>query len=163
LSWSRTGRTTYLTAVVTIGIEAADNRHREEDQVTLTRDDLQHWLDRYGDAWRTYDAQAIGDLFAENATYRYRPYDPAITGRDAIVADWRADQDAPGSWTAHYEPYAIDGDRAVAIGETRYTNPDGSLRDLYFNLWALRFDGDGRCADFVEYYNELPEQLKAGR
>ena len=28
------------------------------------------WLNRYIDAWRSYDPQAIGDLFTEGATYR---------------------------------------------------------------------------------------------
>ena len=138
--------------------------------MTVTRDAVQQWLDRYVDAWRTYDPKAIGELFAENATYRYHPYDPeAVIGREAIVRDWTepsgaaSSRDDPDSWTAHYEPYAIDGDRAVAVGESRYTNPDGSLRDLYFNLWTLRFDDAGRCVDFVEYFMELPERLKASR
>ena len=90
----------------------------------MTRDDVQRWLDRYVDAWRTYEVEAIGDLFAADATYRYHPYDDeAVVGREAIVADWRDNQDEPGSWSAHYEPWAIDGDRAVAIGESRYTEP----------------------------------------
>ncbi len=138
--------------------------------MSVTHEGVQGWLDRYVDAWRTYDPQAIGDLFAENATYRYHPYDPeAVTGREAIVQAWTepsgdaSSRDDPGSWTAQYEPYAIDGDRAVAIGESRYTNPDGSLRDLYFNLWTLRFDDEGRCTEFVEYFMELPERLKASR
>ena len=131
--------------------------------MSVTHDDVQRWLDRYVDAWRSYDAEAIGDLFSADASYRYHPYDEALVGRDAIVADWRDAQDAPGSWSAHYAPYAVDGDRAVAIGESRYTNDDGSLRDLYFNLWTLRFDGEGRCAEFVEYFMALPDKLKAGR
>jgi hypothetical protein len=130
----------------------------------MTRDDVQRWLDRYVDAWRTYDVATIGDLFAAEATYRYHPYDEdAVVGREAIVADWREDQDAPGSWSAHYEPYAVDGDRAVAIGESRYLNEDGSLRTLFFNNWLLRFDDDGRCVEFVEYFMELPDALRAGR
>ena len=132
--------------------------------MTVFRDDVQVWLDRYVEAWQSYDADAIGQLFADDATYRYHPYDEdAVVGRAAIVADWRENQDAPGSWTAHYEPYAVEGDRAVAIGESRYTNPDGSLRDLYFNLWTLRFDDAGRCTEFVEYFMALPDKLKPGR
>ena len=41
----------------------------------MTRDDVQRWLDRYVDAWRTYDVAAIGGLFAADASYRYHPYD----------------------------------------------------------------------------------------
>ncbi len=95
----------------------------------MTHDDVQGWLDRYVEAWHSYDPAAIGDLFAEDATYRYHAYDPEpVAGRDAIVADWLDGQDAPGSWEAHYEPFAVEGERAVAVGESRYLKPDGSQR-----------------------------------
>jgi hypothetical protein len=127
----------------------------------MTRDDVQRWLDAYVEAWRTYDAAAIGDLFSEGASYAYQPYRAPTVGRDAIVADWLDEQDPAGSWAARYEPYAVDGDRAVAVGESRYLNPDGTLRTLYYNVWLLRFDADGRCSEFVEYWRELPEDQRA--
>ena len=82
-------------------------------------------------------------------------------GREAIVADWRADRDEPGfAGTAHYEPYAIEGDRAVAIGESRYTNAQmARCATLYYNLWTLRFDDEGQCTDYVEYFMQLPDRL----
>ena len=133
----------------------------------MTHDDVQRWLDRYVAAWMTYDPAAIGDLFAEEATYRYHPWDEEpVRGRDEIVRAWVAPEgnesgrDDPDSWTAHYDVWAVEGDRAAAIGESRYTNPDGSFRDLYYNFWALRFDQHGRCVDFVEYYMELPDRLR---
>lgn len=46
------------------------------------------------------------------------------------------------------------------IGESRYTKPDGTLRDLYFNSWTLEFDDQGRCVGFVEYFMQLPERVK---
>jgi ketosteroid isomerase-like protein len=122
----------------------------------MTRDEVQRWLDDYAAAWRTYDPEAIADLFGEDAEYRYHPWEEPITGRDAIVADWLGGRDAAGTYEGHYAPYAVDGDRAVAVGESRYTNPDGTFRTLYYNLWTLRFDDDGRCIDFVEYFMELP-------
>ena len=124
--------------------------------------DVQVWLDRYVAAWSSYDAAAIGDLFSEEAEYRYQPWADPIVGREAIVADWLKDKDEPGSWTAHYEPFAVEADRAVAVGESHYFNPDGSPRTIYYNLWTLRFDGDGRCTEFVEYFNELPKRLGGG-
>jgi hypothetical protein len=86
-----------------------------------------------------------------------------LNGRDAIVASWLSEQDEPGSWEAHYDVWTLDGDRASAIGESRYTNPDGSFRTLYYNNWTLRFDGHGRCVEFVEYFMELPERLRTSR
>ena len=129
----------------------------------MTRDDVQRWLDAYVEAWRTYDPAAIGDLFSADVRYRYQPYREPVVGRDALVADWLEDRDEAGSWEAHYETYAVDGDRAVAVGESRYLEADGSLQTLFYNCWLLRFDADGRCADFVEYWRELPEELRPGR
>lgn len=127
----------------------------------MTHDDVQRWLDRYVEAWRTYDPATIGDLFAEHATYRYHAYDPEpVEGREAIVADWLESQDEAGSWEAHYEPFAVEGDKAVAVGTSRYLEPDGSHRTTYYNCWTLRFDGDGRCVDFVEYWNEPPRTAR---
>ena len=129
----------------------------------MTHADVQRWLDRYIAAWSSYDPAAIGDLFGENAEYRYQPYSDPVVGREAIVKDWLENKDEPGSWSAHYDVWAFDGERASAIGESRYTNPDGSFKTLYHNHFAMRFDGHGRCVEFIEYFMELPERLRAGR
>jgi ketosteroid isomerase-like protein len=112
------------------------------------------WLDRYLAAWQSYDETAIGDLFSADASYAYHPYDAEdeiVRGRDAIIANWRENRDEPGSWTAAYEPLMLDGPRAIVTGWTRY--PDR----VFDNLWVLRFDADGRCAEFVEWYMLRPE------
>lgn len=126
----------------------------------MTHDDVQVWLDHYVEAWRTYDPALIADLFGEGATYAYHPYDAPVVGRDAIVADWLEHPDDPKSWKAQYEPYVVEGDRAVAVGESTYFLADGSRRTVYYNLWTLRFDDEGRCIDFVEYFMELPESRR---
>ena len=117
-----------------------------------TRQTVQAWLDAYIEAWRTYDRDAIGDLFSADASYAYHPYDDEpLRGRDAILAGWLEEPDAAGSWEAAYRPLLIEGDRAVATGETRYA--DGRA---YSNLFVMRFDGDGRCSEFVEWFMEQP-------
>jgi ketosteroid isomerase-like protein len=121
-----------------------------------TRDDVQAWLDRYVDAWRSYDAAAIGSLFSDAVTYRYHPWDEPVVGRQAVVDDWLANQDRPGSWEAEYEPLIVEGDTAVTTGWTRYFADDGSVEKVYRNIWAIRFDADGRCRDFTEYFMKEP-------
>ena len=119
----------------------------------MDRDAFQRWLDDYVEAWRTYDAEAIRTLFGERAEYRYHPWDEPVAGRDAIVESWLGDQDVPGSWDANYEPWAIDGDRAVATGISRYFGPDGeTVEREYHNVFLCRFDEDGRCAEFTELF-----------
>ena len=72
---------------------------------------------------------SIGALFAEDATYAYHPYDEGdevVRGRQAIVADWLAERDEPGTWEASYRPLVVEGQRAVAEGTTSYANGDFS-------------------------------------
>ena len=107
---------------------------------------FQDWLKRYIDAWRSGDAGAIGDLFTADARYFYGPYREPTVGRDAIVRDWGANPDEPGSWEAEYRPLAVDGDTAVAIGESRYTNGK-----TYSNIFVCRFDAEGRCTEFRDW------------
>ena len=112
---------------------------------------FQDWLNRYVDAWRTGDPKAIGDLFTTDVVYFYGPYREPVTGRDPIVKDWLTNPDEPGSWEAEYRPLAVEGDVAVATGESRYTNGK-----TYSNIFVCRFDSDGRCAEFREWYMEHP-------
>src|SRR5215211_5198689 len=125
----------------------------------MNRASVQAWLDRYVDAWKSYDRAQIESLFAEAATYRYHPYDAeddVVRGREAIVRDWvepegsASTRDAPGTYDAKYEAYAVEGDRAVAVGWSSYwTDASRStLEKTYDNIFLLRFDDEGRCLGF---------------
>jgi hypothetical protein len=126
----------------------------------VTHDDVQAWLDRYTDAWLTYDSAKVERLFSPEAEYRYHPWDDPVSGRDAIVEDWlrpagsEANRDKAGTVLAHYAPYVVDGDRAVVVGETIYYADATQAVETrhYWNSWQLRFDADGRCREFVEWY-----------
>ena len=119
----------------------------------MDRNGFEQWLRRYVDAWRLNDAAAIGDLFSADARYAYDPFEEAVRGRVAIVASWLADADVPGSWEADYEVLAIDGDTGVAHGRTRYLTDDRTAVDREFaNVFVIRFDDEGRCREFTEWY-----------
>ena len=111
---------------------------------------VQQWLDRYVDAWRTYDREAIGDLFTPDAQYRYHPWDEPVRGREAIVASWTEDPDDPTVWDASYTPYAVEDRRAVATGVSKYDDGDGKRE--YHNVFLLEFAPDDRVSSFTEVY-----------
>ena len=121
----------------------------------MTHAELQDWLDRYVSAWRANERGPIEDLFTEDAVYRYRPYgddEHASIGREAIVEAWLDEQDAPDSWSAEYRPFAVDSDRAVATGWSRYLATESQPERTYHNVFLMRFDPDGRCSEFTELY-----------
>lgn len=131
----------------------------------MDRDSAQTWLDAYVEAWRTYDPTQIRALFSEDVAYRYHPYDEPVVGADAVVASWLGEpnadgassRDAPGTFDASYAPVAIDGGNVVARGSSRYRNePGGPVVRIYDNCFLMRFDDEGRCREFTEFYTRRP-------
>ena len=131
----------------------------------MTPEQVQRWLDAYLEAWKSYDRASIEALFSTDVRYRYHPYDDPIVGRDAVVESWLAEaafeeaseRDAPGTYDGSYHPVAVDGDVAVAVGASTYTDgPGGPVKDVYHNCWLLRFAPDGRCREFTEWYMKQP-------
>jgi hypothetical protein len=118
----------------------------------MTRDDVNRWLARYVEAWRSYEPDAIGDLFSERAEYRYNPWDEPVAGREAIVSDWLSNRDEPTTYDGEYTAYAVEDDHAAAIGISRYTGSSGGK--TFHNVFLLAFDGDGRCREFTELFME---------
>src|SRR3712207_7733197 len=102
----------------------------------MDREGVQDWLDRYVAAWQSYDEAASGELFSEDVEYRYHPADEPVRGRDDVVKAWVAPEgsassrDEPGTWRAEYEPYAVDGDRAVAVGRSDYFERAGEVEPV---------------------------------
>jgi ketosteroid isomerase-like protein len=119
------------------------------------------WLDRYLEAWQSYDRGQIADLFSEDVEYRFHPYDEPIVGRDAVIEAWlgesgldyASDRDEPGTFEASYEPFAVQDDAAVATGSSSYRDePGGEFTKVYDNCFVMRFDDEGRCRSFTEWY-----------
>jgi ketosteroid isomerase-like protein len=120
----------------------------------MDRSSVQRWLDAYVAAWRANAREPIQALFTDDVVYRFAPYGETNmrTGIDALVDEWLKEPDAPDSWEAHYEPYAVEGDRAVAIGVSDYVATETEAARRYHNVFLMRFAPDGRCAEFTELY-----------
>jgi hypothetical protein len=113
-----------------------------------------NWLTAYVQAWESGSPEVIGDLFTDDASYSFHPYDEPVVGRQAIVDSWLKDPDEPGTFEATYQPIAIDGDVAVVNGRSRYFK-DSSRRELtkeWDNIFVIVLDKVGRCSSFREWY-----------
>jgi len=126
----------------------------------MTHDQVQQWLDGYIAAWASNDAEEIGALFAENVVYSYRPWvDDKVTvhGRDAVVESWIGSTEDPAiagadSWEASYTPYVVEGNKAVALGWSKYLMGGEDKDRLYHNAFLVEFDDEGRCSSFREFW-----------
>lgn len=111
--------------------------------------DVEAWVDRYVEAWRTNNPEDIGRLFTDDAAYFTAPFRDPWTGRDAIVEGWVDRKDDPGTWSFRSEVLAIADDLAFVQGQTDYSHDAKS----YSNLWIIRLT-DGRCSQFTEWWME---------
>ena len=91
-------------------------------------------------------------MFSADAKQWDHPWEEPVVGRDAIVEDWLADRDAAGTYESHYEPWAVDGSRAVGVGTSTY-RVDGAVR-VFHNAFLLEFDEQGACRSFRDIYLE---------
>jgi hypothetical protein len=124
----------------------------------------QAWLDAYVGAWESYDHDQITALFAADAEYRWHPWDEGddvARGPEQIAAAWVEPQalDEAGTFEGRYEPVAIEGDVVVARGTSRYYTDAsrGTLDKEYHNVFVIRFDDQGGCRSFTEWYMETPK------
>ena len=131
----------------------------------MTREEVQAWLDRYVEAWLSYDREQIAGLFSEDVEYRWHPYDEPVVGREAVIEAWLGEsgldhvstRDEPGTYEAEYRPVAVDGNAAVAVGTSSYRGePGGEIVKVYDNCYVIEFDDDGRCKRFTEWYMKRP-------
>lgn len=120
----------------------------------MDRTSVQAWLDSYIEAWRANAREPIEALFTQDVVYRFAPYGDknVATGIEAVVKAWLDNPDSPGSWEASYEPYAVEGNRAVATGWSRYAATNSEPEKTYRNVYLLQFAPDGRCSAFTELY-----------
>ncbi|MGH2982684.1 MAG: nuclear transport factor 2 family protein [Solirubrobacterales bacterium] len=127
----------------------------------MNRSDVDSWLQAYIEAWKTYDREQIEALFAEDVSYRYHPADEPIEGRAAVVESWLGEgdhadastRDELGTYDASYRAIAVDGEVAVATGTSSYSeSPGGPVARVYDNCFVMRFDSEGRCREFTEWF-----------
>jgi ketosteroid isomerase-like protein len=131
----------------------------------VQREDVNRWLEAYVEAWRTYDRERIRALFSDDVEYRYHPYDEPVRGGDAVADTWLGEgghegastRDEEGTYDATYRAVAVEDDVAVATGATTYRpEPGGPIEKVYDNCFVMRFDSEGRCCEFTEWYMQRP-------
>ena len=110
---------------------------------------VNRWLAGYEAAWRAPGRAGLAGWFTGDATYLQSPYEPPVTGLDAIGRMWEEERDGPDEvFTLATDILAVEGPTAVVRAEVRYGDPP---RQEYRDLWVIRLGDDGRCTWFEEW------------
>ena len=132
----------------------------------MDHQNAQAWLDRYVAAWLSYDRDDVAPLFSEDVALPLPPVRRADRrprrGRRVVARRRRLRRRVHAATprartTRSYAPVAVDGDTVVATGTSTYRDvPDGPVTRTFENCFVMRFDADGRCREFTEYYLRRP-------
>jgi hypothetical protein len=114
---------------------------------------LDDWMDRYVLAWSSNDPDHIAALFTPTAVYDPQTADGEWEGLDEIIERWIEIDDREDNWDFEWMPLVENDEIAVVTCRTRYYDPPASFR----NLFVIRFDEEGLCYDFTEWYIEEAE------
>lgn len=112
---------------------------------------LSDWIEGYRRAWEDADADAVGELFTEDATYRSNPFQEPHRGRAAIRGYWRQVTSSQSNVEVVMGSPVVDGARVVVEWWTQMDDDDVPI--TLPGALILEFDDDGRCRALREYYN----------
>lgn len=114
----------------------------------MTHEAIDHWIAAYEAAWRAPGTDALAGVFTPDATYSLAPYDPTISGLDAIVEIWDAERSEGEQFEMSHEVVAMEGDTAVVRVHVHYHRP---REQEYRDLWIVRLGAEGLCTHFEEW------------
>ena len=112
-----------------------------------TREAARRWVDGWSKAWPAADADAVAELYAEDAQFRSQPFRELQSPRD--YAEWAfSEQDE--AECSFGEPFVV-GDRAFVEywGVVRYQGRDETIAGIA----VIRFRPDGLVAEQHDYWN----------
>lgn len=135
----------------------------------MTSRSVQKWLDSYGEAWRSRDADAAAALFTEDSIYRSHPFRTAHRGKDGVRAYWtKATEDQRGLDLRFGTP-VVEGNRVavewwavmrtVSPGERTASPGEGNSVGTLPGCLFLLFAPDGRCRELREYWHWKDEEV----
>lgn len=110
---------------------------------------LMRWLDSYGAAWESGDADAAAALFGTNASYRETPYADPVVGRDAIRDHWAGVRAAHSDVEFESEILSVSGMTAVARWSASFQS--GGQPGELSGVFVLDFAADGTVGSLREW------------
>lgn len=121
----------------------------------MDRESFTRWLDAYGRAWMSRDAQAAAALYADNATYQVTPFDEPLRGCAAIHEYWVGVAKTQENIQFDFEVLAISAEQGIARWRASLIRVPPGLNTRLDGIFVIVLDTDGRCRSLREWWHKL--------
>lgn len=120
----------------------------------MTRETFNAWLEKYGRAWETRDAQAAAKLYSEDGTYQVTPFVEPLRGRAAILNYWTHVAETEEQVQFSYEILAVTSEQGIARWWASFLILPRGLRTKLEGIFVIALDGQGRCTRLREWWHK---------
>jgi len=116
--------------------------------------EFEKWLDAYGLAWQSGDAQAAIELFTDDAAYYENPFDDPMVGKEAIHRYWNegAGESQEDVCYSH-KALAVAESKGLAQWQATFTRLPTRNQVELDGFLVAEFDGAGKCSVFREWWH----------
>lgn len=120
----------------------------------MTRASFSAWLEKYGRAWETGDAQAAAELYAEDGTYQVTPFVEPMRGRAAILDYWTHVAQTEEQVQFSYEILAVTSAEGIARWQASFVIVPPGLKTKLDGIFVIALDDKGKCAWLREWWHK---------
>jgi ketosteroid isomerase-like protein len=111
------------------------------------------WLDAYGKAWESRDAEAAAALYTENGTYRVTPFVEPMRGRKAIFEYWSNVARTEENVKFEYEILVANRELNIAKWSASFVIVPQGLKTKLDGIFVISLD-EGRCTSLREWWHK---------
>ena len=122
----------------------------------VTTEQLGAWLETYGKAWETRDADLAVSLFTVDATYQEDPYKAPFQGHAGIHDYWDGVTKEQSNIDFKYEIIAVSGSIGIAQWTSDFDVGPAKTHIGLNGVFVLEFDEHGKVRRLREWWHLEP-------
>jgi len=112
------------------------------------------WLEAYGKAWESRNAEAAAALYAEDGTYQVTPFLEPMRGRKAILEYWLGVARTEENIQFEYEILVASREQNIARWSASFVIVPQGLQTRLDGIFLISLDEDGRCKSLQEWWHK---------
>jgi hypothetical protein len=112
------------------------------------------WLDAYGKAWESRDAEAAAALYTENGAHRVTPFVEPMRGRKAIFEYWSNVARTEENVKFGYEILVANRELNIARWSASFVIVPQGLKTKLDGIFVISLDEQGRCTSLREWWHK---------
>ena len=110
-------------------------------------------LERYGQAWETFDGDSWADVFTDDIEYHEDPFDPPMVGHNAVRAYLLEASERQQDVEFTVERHWVVVPTILAVWHASYVRRTDLARVRLAGFMTMEIAADGRIARFREWWH----------